>query len=60
MFYPGSGSEYCSIPDPDHGSGGLKSTGYRIRISNTERGRMILTRSNFSKRYRYQSNEERK
>jgi hypothetical protein len=25
MFYPGSGSDHCSIPDPDPGSGGKKA-----------------------------------
>jgi hypothetical protein len=24
MFYPGSGSDHCSLPDPDRGSGGKK------------------------------------
>jgi hypothetical protein len=30
-FIPDPGSDHCSIPDPDPGSGGYKSTGSRIR-----------------------------
>ncbi len=40
MFIPDLGSGFLSIPYPDPGSGGQKSTGSRIRIRNT--GTVVL------------------